>query len=151
MILVAGGWSSETLLGYSGTLRSVEVFNPRTGYSCFLSPFPDPRFSTVASGLKSCGGSFDLKDCYGFVFEFGENGTFYNTVETSGWNRSNTLLSHRVGSSGWDSSQGLVLIGGWNCRPNHPQCGNRADLTNTAEILIEDKSEYIFNITPPRV
>ena len=133
MILVAGGYSSE-----SGYFRSVEVYNPRTGYSCVLSPFPSNRQGTVASGLKVCGGRFDHKDCYEFVFELGENWTLYNTVETSGWNISNTLLSIRVGSSGWNSSQGLVLIGG-------------NDQPNTAEILIEDKSEYIFNITPPRV
>ena len=138
MILVAGGYSSETLGGFSGVLRSVEVYNPRTGYSCFLSPLPSDRVSPVASGLKVCGGSYDLKDCYEFVFELGENWTLYNTVETSGWNISNTLLSHRVGSSGWDSSRGQVLIGGWN-QPN------------TAEILTEGYSQYIFNITPPRV
>ena len=133
MILVAGGVSTE-----NGELRTVEVYNPKTGFSCFLTPLNLTRVFPVASGLKVCGGSRGLgpggpKDCVEFLFE-----------SEGKWKPSNRLIKPREGSSGWDSSQGLVLIGGWNQYDS-------VDLTNTAEILIEDYSQFIFNITPPRM
>ena len=122
MILVAGGYSSE-----SGYFRSVEVYNPRTGYSCVLSPFPSNRQGTVASGLKVCGGAEYSRNCVEFSLE----------LEGS-WNISNTLQQNNGGSSGWDSPQGLVLIrGGFG--------------SDRAEMLIGDHSQYIFNITTPRM
>ena len=117
MILIAGGFASEL------DLRSVELYNPKTGFSCFITPLPDylSYLSPVASGLKVCGGG--NRDCVEFYFEF-----------EGIWNASNTLLDSREASSGWGSSQGLVLMGGYTSQ-------------NTTEILVEDYSRYHFNLT----
>ena len=115
VILIAGGYTD-----------TVELYNPKTGFSCCLTPLPSYRYGPVVSGLRVCGGGY--RDCIKFLFE-GEGV----------WNPSNSLLSPREFSSGWDSSAGLVLIGGY-------------DQPGTSEILIGDEfySQYSFNITPPR-
>ena len=105
----------------------MELYNPKTGFSCFITPLPEPVLNPVASGLKVCGGAEYSRNCVEFSLE----------LEGS-WNISNTLQQNNGGSSGWDSPQGLVLIGG----------GFGSD---RAEMLIGDHSQYIFNITTPRM
>ena len=115
MILIAGGFASEL------DLRSVELYNPKTGFSCFITQLPDYRFAPVASGLNVCGGG--ESSCLSF--------------EPQGsWAASVLLVDPRMGSIGWNSSQGLVLIGGVT-QPDTAESGPK-------------HSQNIFNIYPQR-
>ena len=102
----------------------MELYNPKTSSSCFLPNLPAWRLAPVSSGLRVCGGSWNTQDCLEFT-----GGTWTTTVQ---------LTDDRWGSSGWESSQGLVIIGGWD----------RAD---TAEIVRDGYSEELFTLSPPRV
>ena len=119
VIMIAGGVYND----WGNASSSVELYNPKTNSSCFITPLPANRSSSVASGLKVCGGSFN-SSCVEF-----QGGT---------WSTSNQLLHPRNGSSGWNSSEGLVLLGGFS-KPN------------TTEILKDYFSENNFNLTNPRV
>jgi len=116
VIMVAGGGST-----------SVQLYNPKTGFSCFIPPLLYPKVSPVASGLRVCGGSYDNKNCVEF-----QGGDWVGPPPY--------LMDYRIGSSGWDSYQGLVLMGGFS------QLG-------TTEILRDypENSQYDFNLTIPRV
>ena len=116
VILIAGGFNE-----LEGVLQSAELYNPKTGFSCFITALPTARFNPVASGLTVCGGG--ESDCVEFLFE-GEGV----------WNLESPLDGQRVGSIGWNSSEGLVLIGGIYQPDNAELVG----------------SGIIFNISPPR-
>ena len=117
--MIAGGYGSR---GYDYT---VELYNLKTGYSCFLPSLPEYRDASVSSGLKVCGGSFDTKYC----------------VEYRGgyWVTANLLTDYRVYSSLWESSHGPVILGGYY-------------ESNTAEELIGDYSaEEHFQLSSARM
>ena len=117
--MIAGGY------GYSNYLDSVELYNPKTGESCFLPSLPEDRNFAVASGLKVCGGSWDSTDCVLYRGGF--------------WGTANLLTDYRFGSSLWESSHEPVIMGGYY-------------ETNTAEELIGDYSaEKRFDLTSSRV
>ena len=117
MILIAGGYS----LDY-GYISSVELYNPKTSFSCYLPSLPASRFAPVSSGLLVCGGS-NTDDC----------------VEFSGgaWSTAFQLNDIRLYSSGWESSQGFVIMGG-NTDPS------------SAVILRDGYSEELFTLSPGR-
>ena len=118
MILIAGGFNE-----LEGVLQSAELYNPKTGFSCFITALPTARFNPVANGLTVCGGG--ESDCVKFWLE--DDGV---------WRQEEYQLDgKRRGSIGWNSSEGLVLIGGY------PQ-------SDTAELV---GSGNIFNISPPRL
>ena len=117
VILIAGGFNE-----LEGVLQSAELYNPKTGFSCFITALPTARFNPVANGLTVCGGG--ESSCFEFFFE--SDGV---------WSPNQPLDDPRVGSIGWNSSRGLVLIGGY------PQ-------SDTAELV---GSGNIFNISPPRL
>ena len=117
--MIAGGYGSR---GYD---LSVELYNPKTGYSCFLPSLPAYRTAPVASGLKVCGGSWDSTDCV--LYQGGY------------WRTANILTDYRVGSGLWESSHGPVILGGY-------------DQTYTAEELIGDYSaEEHFELSSGRM
>ena len=116
VILIAGGYSDDY-----GYLSSVELYNPKTSFSCYLPSLPAWRVAPVSSGLLVCGGY--EPDC----------------VEFSGgaWSTADQLNDDRVGSSGWESSQGFVIMGG----TSDP---------SSAVILREGYSEELFTLSPGR-
>ena len=121
MILIAGGYSNDY-----GYLSSVELYNPKTSFSCYLPSlpsYPNWRLGPVSSGLLVCGGSY-TDDC----------------VEFSGgaWSTAYQLPDARYYSSGWESSQGFVIMGGSTTDP-------------TSVILREGYSEEIFTLSPGRL
>merc|ERR1712066_621754 len=104
---------------------SVELYNPATNFSCYLPDLPSNRFSTVNHEFLVCGGggSSTSSSCLLLV-----NGT---------WTSAHTLYSSRVRSSIWDSSKGLVIMGGLS-----------SSAENTAELLKDDfSSEYSFSLS----
>jgi len=117
VILIAGGYSNN-----HEYISSVELYNPKTSSSCFLPSLPASRFDPVSSGLRVCGGN--IRDCVEF-----SGGTWTTVVQ---------LTDDRMGSSGWESSQGLVIMGGY-------------DSLDTAEIVRDGYSEELFTLSPPRV
>ena len=117
--MIAGGY------GYSNYENSVELYNPKTGYSCFLPSLPASRYAAVASGLKVCGGSWYSTDCVLYSGGY--------------WGTANLLTDYRVGSGIWESSHGPVILGGY-------------DQVNTAEELIGDYSaEEHFQLSSGRM
>lgn len=78
--------------------RSVEVFIPSTGESCFLPSLPDDRLSHTMDKLTICGGNDTPKTCLSF---------------TSGkWVTSNNLVEERDGHCSWQTEEGLLVLGG---------------------------------------
>ena len=108
---------------YTGS-KSVELYDPATKFSCYLPDLPSSRYSTVNHEFLVCGG-YGGGDRYSNCLQF-VNGT---------WAPAHKLNTGRYLSSIWDSSKGLVIMGGWYNR-------------NTAELLKDDfSSEYYFSLS----
>ena len=60
-IAVSGGSQFES------AVRSVEVYVPSTGLSCFLPPLPDNRYAHTMDGLYICGGDLADTNCLHLV------------------------------------------------------------------------------------
>ena len=120
MILVAGGLSTE-----DEELRSVEVYNPKTGSTCLLPDLPDYRVSPVGTGLKVCGGNWDSMNCLLYA---GGN-----------WVTANILTTNRVGSSNYESSHGPIIMGGYDTAANAEALGLSGEYSS--EVHFELTSE----------
>jgi len=86
--------------GGGDSSRSVEVYQPSTGYSCSLPDLPDDRFGHTmdTDSLYICGGWLTASTCLHF---------------SSGmWSISHTLVQERAYHSSWEREVGLVLVGG---------------------------------------
>ena len=57
------GGSVVMIVGSHGGKKSVEIYNPETGFSCSLPELPVWRYSTVNDKFLVCGGSFNHTDC----------------------------------------------------------------------------------------
>ena len=96
--MISGGTSEQG--------RTVELFAPEVNKTstCMLPIFNDQiRRKHTSCGLLVCGGERDIaKDkCI--------------TLSSSGtWETAHTLLHSRSGLSSFQTSEGIILIGGWN-------------------------------------
>jgi len=124
VIMISGGLTEGSV-----GLSSVEIYDPSApsvNRSCQITPnMPTSRSQTVAHGSLVCGGwNGHPRDCI--------------ELRDGAWQTAHTLNQKRVRSSSWDSSKGLVIMG-----------GQRAN--TTTEILRDDlTSDPYFNITETR-
>ena len=102
-VLIVGGYgyNLETSDGHS------EVFFPRTGKGCTVPEYDYPggvldvTLSTIGQQTLLCGGRRDQSDCQEFT-----------PGNTTAWTKYADLIIDRHAHTTWESSQGLVLIGG---------------------------------------
>jgi len=94
-IIISGGEIS-----YEVPERSVEVFVPSTGESCFLPSLPDDRNDHTMDKLTICGGYDTKTTCLSF--------------SSGKWITSHNLVEERYSHSSWPTEEGLVLFGGWD-------------------------------------
>ena len=93
-IIITGG----VVAGYA--TDSVELLFPNGTSLCSLPSLPDLRYYHTQSGLVTCGGRGDEKDC--ITFSGGQ------------WSTSHSLLYGRRYHSSWSSTQhGTILIGSY--------------------------------------
>ena len=85
-----------------------EVFFPKTGKGCivqkfeFLSGGTSPTLNTIGEKTILCGGRSNEEECYQFT-----------PNSATVWTKYADLKKERRGHIAWESSQGLVLMGGW--------------------------------------
>jgi len=94
--------------------RSVEVFSPQNGSSCFLPSLPDDRAYHAMESLLICGGSGELAKDTCISLQGGE------------WVTSHNMVERRAGHSSWETEEGVLLIGGGT---------ETGSIHNTSEIL----------------
>ena len=96
-------------------LSSAEIWNPQTGYSCFLPNLPEGRFEHSQDGPLLCGdGPYKYPEghkndeCIKFDIKIGN------------WTKSHTLPESRSDHASWTppSGKGTYLIGDWIVNPN---------------------------------
>ena len=86
-----------------------EVFFPKTGKGCivqkfeFLSGPSNPTLNTIGDTTILCGGYGNEEECYQFT-----------PNSATVWTKYADLKKERWGHIAWESSQGLVLMGGYN-------------------------------------
>ena len=118
MIIISGGYGS------GGHAYSVELYNPKTGSTCLLPDLPDYRVSPVGTGLKVCGGNWEVDNCLLYA---GGN-----------WVTANNLTTNRLDSSLFESSHGPIIMGGY------------ATPDNAEALSGDDSSEVHFELTSAR-
>ena len=102
-VLIVGGWDTST---------SAEVYFPRKGQGCRTPQYAHPAsvhtttMDTVGGKTILCGGGGIQKECY----EFTPNSP---TSSSSVWTKYADLHIKRYEHTSWASSQGPVLVGGY--------------------------------------
>ena len=92
--------------GNSEQGRTVELYAPEVNATttCMLPNFPDQiRRKHTSTGLFVCGGERDIA-----------NEKCITLSPTGSWEKSHTLLYSRSGLSSFQSTDGIILMGGWN-------------------------------------
>ena len=95
------------------------LFIPSTGRYCHLPPLPRSRASHTVNGLTACRGSG-----HGFA---GQTCETFNT-SSGQWETSYTFDSSLSGHVAWQTSRGLLLMGGFN--------QNISDCIDTTTLLL---------------
>ena len=107
-ILLSGGDANNT---------RVEVFDPLTGQSCSLPAFPDGRWGHTMDKLFICGGYYHSLTCLSLL--------------SGEWVATHVLHHRRYASNSWDTSQGLLILGG-------------DDSPHTSEVVPADSNQQSF-------
>ena len=96
-------------VGIGGIKKSSEVFFPRTGTGCFVQDYDFPvgpylpTLNTILGKTILCGGVNNLKECFEFTPD-----------SPTVWSKYADLNNNRQLHITWESSQGLVVMGGWD-------------------------------------
>ena len=117
--MITGGSGSCEMNNAVCGIKSVEIWNSKTGISCLLPNLPYGRFSHSQDGPLLCGDG---------PYKGGRNGMDHRNDEclkfdlTNGkWIKSHTLPEGRTSHVSWTppNGKGTYLIGEW--LPNKPQ------------------------------
>ena len=101
---MTGGYTDRE--GETNYSTSSSIYIPSKHTFCDLPDIPTDRILHTTQGLTVCGG-------------YGDNDTnLYNCdsfdVNTGNWYRSYNFTERHAGYVSWQTSQGLMLIGGWH-------------------------------------
>ena len=118
VVLITGGDYNQTYNFPVGEkmrgLASAEIWNPQTGYSCFLPDLPEGRFEHSQDGPLLCGdGPYKQPEGH-------KNDECIKFDIISGnWAKSHTLPESRSDHASWTplSGKGTYLIGDWFVNP----------------------------------
>ena len=127
-LLVAGGTNATQVWPVTGGnydyTTSVELLlmDPQTGEvtkRCSLPDLPENRNDHTVDGNMVCGGRK-----YTSPYKFFDNCI---SLQTGGvWTETHKLITRRYKHSSWQSSEGVVLLGGWD---------SSIGILNTAELV----------------
>ena len=114
-------------MGNGGLKTSSEVFFPRTGTSCIVEDYEFPggiytaTLNTIGEKTILCGGLKNATEVSAECYELTPN-------SPTAWTKYADLKNGRYLHLTWESSQGLVVMGGWDS-PKTSELVNGRDLS----------------------